>query len=57
MNATAPTAFRLPTRYGSMGLGGCYAPETLMQPLLELEAAFIEALASPAFMAELLDVL
>ncbi len=36
-----------------MGLGGCYAPETLMQPLLELEAAFIDALADPAFMAEL----
>jgi len=33
------TTFRLPTRYGPEGLGGCYAPETLMQPLLELEAA------------------
>jgi len=57
MNPTAPTAFRLPTRYGAQGLGGCYAPETLMQPLLELEAAFIDALASPAFMAELKEEL
>ena len=57
MNATAPTAFRLPTRYGARGLGGCYAPETLMQPLLELEAAFSAALASPAFMAELKEEL
>ena len=45
--------FRLPTRYGPQGLGGCYAPETLMQPLLELEAAFQEALGDPAFRAEL----
>jgi tryptophan synthase beta subunit len=48
-----PAEFSLPTRYGAQGLGGCYAPETLMQPLLELEAAFIAALADPAFMAEL----
>jgi len=48
-----PTEFRLPGRYGAQGLGGCYAPETLMQPLLELEAAFLDALADPAFMAEL----
>jgi len=48
-----PTGFTLPTRYGAQGLGGCYAPETLMQPLLELEAAFIAALADPAFTAEL----
>ncbi len=45
-------AFRMPTRYGPQGLGGCYAPETLMQPLLDLEAAFLEALESPAFQAE-----
>jgi tryptophan synthase beta subunit len=48
-----PSAFRLPTRYGPQGLGGCYAPETLMEPLLELEAAFLDALADPAFMGEL----
>ena len=45
--------FRVSGRYGRLGLGGCYAPETLMQPLLELEAAFLDALADPAFMAEL----
>ena len=57
MNTTAPTEFRLPSRYGPMGLGGCYAPETLMQPLLELEAAFLDALADPGFMAELKEEL
>jgi len=57
LNPTAPTEFRLPSRYGPMGLGGCYAPETLMQPLLELEAAFLDALADPAFMAELKEEL
>ncbi len=44
--------FSLPTRFGTQGLGGCYAPETLMQPLLDLEAAFQEALADPGFQAE-----
>ena len=53
MNPTVPTRFRSSGRYGRLGLGGCYAPETLMQPLLELEAAFLDALADPAFMAEL----
>jgi len=48
-----PTAFRLSSRYGDQGLGGCYAPETLMQPLLELEAAYLDALSDPGFMAEL----
>jgi tryptophan synthase beta subunit len=52
-----PAEFRLPSRYGAEGLGGCYAPETLMQPLLELEAAFSAALADPAFMAELKEEL
>ncbi len=45
--------FELPTRFGRAGFGGCYAPETLMTPLLELEAAFIDALADPEFTAEL----
>jgi tryptophan synthase beta chain len=45
--------FTLPTRFGTQSLGGCYAPETLMQPLLDLEAAFLAALADPAFQAEL----
>jgi tryptophan synthase beta chain len=44
--------FALPTRFGTQGLGGCYAPETLMQPLLDLEAAFRAALADPTFQAE-----
>ena len=51
------TEFTLSGRYGALGLGGCYAPETLMQPLLELEAAFVSALADPAFMRELKDEL
>jgi tryptophan synthase beta chain len=44
-----PTVFELPTRFGTAGFGGCYAPETLMQPLLDLEAAFREAWADAAF--------
>ena len=46
-------SFALPTRFGTQQLGGCYAPETLMQPLLDLEAAFCAAWADPAFLAEL----
>jgi tryptophan synthase beta chain len=46
-------AFVLPTRFGTQGLGGCYAPETLMQPLLDLEAAFRAASEDPAFVTEL----
>ncbi|WP_026853751.1 tryptophan synthase subunit beta [Geothrix fermentans] len=46
-------SFSLPTRFGTSGFGGCYAPETLMQPLLDLEAAFRSALADAAFQAEL----
>ena len=53
MSQPCPTAFRLSGRFGAQGLGGCYAPETLMQPLLELEAAFLDALDSADFMAEL----
>ena len=52
-----PASFLLPSRYGAQSLGGCYAPETLMQPLLELEAAFRAALADPAFMAGLKEEL
>ena len=47
------TEFSLPTRFGSGGLGGCYAPETLMQPLLDLEEAFRKALSDASFQAEL----
>ena len=46
-------AFRLPSRFGAQSLGGCYAPETLMQPLLDLEAAFCAALEDPSFLEEL----
>ncbi|WP_257308999.1 tryptophan synthase subunit beta [Geothrix fuzhouensis] len=46
-------SFALPTRFGPQQLGGCYAPETLMQPLLDLEAAFCAAWADPAFLIEL----
>lgn len=49
---THPAGFQLPTRYGAAQLGGCYAPETLMTPLLELEAAFIGAMVDPEFLAE-----
>ena len=52
-----PTDFRLSGRFGAQGLGGCYAPETLMQPLLELEAAFLDAMANAPFLAELKEEL
>ncbi len=45
--------FSLPSRFGAQSLGGCYAPETLMQTLLDLETAFRAALADPAFQVEL----
>ena len=45
--------FKLTTRFGAQALGGCYAPETLLQPLLDLEAAFLAAITDPAFIAEL----
>ena len=48
--------FELPTRFGSDQFGGCYAPETLMTPLLELEHAFIEAMADPAIIARFRDL-
>ena len=47
------SGFTLPSRFGLQGLGGCYAPETLLQPLLDLEAAFVAALHDPAFQGEL----
>ncbi len=55
MTYAAPRApaFALPDRFGAAEFGGCYAPETLMQPLLDLEAAFREAVEDPAFQAEL----
>ncbi|MGG6463470.1 tryptophan synthase subunit beta [Solilutibacter silvestris] len=52
-----PSSFELPTRFGRAGFGGCYAPETLMTPLLELEAAFINAIHDPTFQRELAEQL
>lgn len=37
--------------------GGCFVPELLMPPLLEVEAAMREILPTPAFQAELDDLL
>jgi tryptophan synthase beta chain len=46
----APERPRLPDRSGHFGaFGGRYVPETLMTPLLELEAAYREARRDPAF--------
>ena len=46
----APKRPRLPDRSGHFGaFGGRYVPETLMTPLLELEAAYREARRDPAF--------
>jgi tryptophan synthase beta chain len=51
--ATAPMA-TLPDAGGHFGLfGGKYVPETLMSPLEELEQAYREAQADPAFQTEL----
>ncbi len=48
---------RLPDRRGHFGrFGGRYAPETLMTPLLELEAAYREATRDPAFRERLGDL-
>ena len=45
---------RLPDRRGHFGpFGGRYVPETLMTPLLELEAAYQAARRDPAFRARL----
>jgi len=48
---------RLPDRRGHFGrFGGRYAPETLMTPLLELEAGYREAMRDPAFRERLTDL-
>ena len=47
---------REPDAAGHFGpYGGRYVPETLMEPLRELEAAYAEARRDPAFRAELAD--
>lgn len=45
------STFQLPTHFGRFG--GCYAPETLMPALVELETAFVEAMGDEAFVQEL----
>jgi tryptophan synthase beta chain len=48
---------RLPDRSGHFGpFGGRYVPETLITPLLELEAAYREARRDPAFHAQLREL-
>lgn len=42
--------FQLPTRFGRFG--GCYAPETLMRNLVDLERAFLAVWGEPAFEQE-----
>ncbi len=56
-SAAAPiaSAAAVPGRFGKYG--GRYVPETLMAALLELEAAYAEAQADPAFHTELADLL
>ena len=57
--ATNPTRTEAPTtkpgRFGAYG--GRYVPETLMAALEELELAYAQAKADPAFQAELADLL
>jgi tryptophan synthase beta chain len=56
MTATspAPSAMGTPDATGRFGrFGGRFIPETLMPACIELEAAFIEAWADPAFRVEL----
>ena len=46
---------QLPDEFGHFGpYGGKFVAETLMAPLAELEAAYRECLADPAFIAEFL---
>ena len=61
----ARTNFRVPTRFpgpasGAPSLlgdfGGCFAPETLMQNLLDLESLWLEAREDPGFQALLADL-
>lgn len=46
--------FALPTRFGRFG--GCFAPETLMPSLLDLEQGFREVVPSDTYRAELLEL-
>ncbi len=54
MKSEKPTPELLPDAAGHFGpYGGRYVAETLMAPLEELEAAFRDRMADPAFIAEL----
>ena len=54
----SPVGFGVGSVAGRFGkYGGRYVPETLMAALLELEQAYAEAQADPAFAAELADLL
>ncbi|CAM5791774.1 MULTISPECIES: tryptophan synthase subunit beta [Brevibacillus] len=58
MTTTETQAKQVPDQYGRFGaFGGKYVPETLMNALAELEAAFADAQADPAFRKELGDLL
>ena len=49
-----PSVQQVPDASGHYGAyGGKFVPETLMQPLDELEQAYFEARQDPAFQAEL----
>ena len=49
-----PSVPQLPDASGHYGsYGGKFVPETLMQPLDELEQAYLEARQDPTFQAEL----
>lgn len=51
---TPSAPYALPDNRGRYGrFGGRYVPETLMHPLMELEAAYVRAQADPSFQAEL----
>ena len=54
----SPESTILPDESGHFGpFGGRFVPETLMGPLLELEAAYREARQDPSFQSELADLL
>ena len=55
MNVTTPNSFRTgPDENGLFGIyGGRFVAETLMPLILELEQAYKDAKADPAFKAEL----
>lgn len=55
MNPMRPDAFQASTRFGEFG--GCYAPETLMANLFELEQAWLAARTDTEFQVRLAQLL